>query len=179
MNLISKCSFTEFWTAFESKDLVTLMDTKGLEGARNEVQHLEAFLKIKCNDWCPTVWHLRLFVQSPDVDPPPHVTMDYGFFNCKTVEEKISLREIYRRLLESPLVDPMDLHAACIQGELFDFARQHAPLLEQKFKRLMTNIYPPVPMDMGACAANEVETPSFLLFLTLFFFFLSFPFIWI
>lgn len=180
MSLISRCSFAEFWTAFESKDLIRLMDEKGLKGARIEVQHLEAFLKIKCDDWCPTVWHLRLFVQSPDVDPPPHITMDYGFSNCETVEEKNILKEVYRRLLQSSLVDPMDLHAACIQGKVFDFSRQHEPLLELRFGRLMSNIYP-LPRNIkrvGACAADEVETPSFLFFLALFFFFLSVPFIW-
>lgn len=46
-SFISKCSFTEFWTAFESKNLITLMDAKGLKGARSKVQHLEVFLKIK------------------------------------------------------------------------------------------------------------------------------------
>lgn len=114
-SLISKCSFAEFWTVFESRNLITLMDAKGLKGTRSRVQHL--FLKIKCDNWCPTVWHLRLFVRCPDIDPPPRVTTDYGFSNCKTTEETKTLKAIYGRLLEPPTIDPMDLHATCNKGK--------------------------------------------------------------
>lgn len=116
-SLISKCSFAEFWTVFESRNLITLMDAKGLKGTRSRVQHL--FLKIKCDNWCPTVWHLRLFVRCPDIDPPPRVTTDYGFSNCKTTEETKTLKAIYGRLLEPPTIDPMDLHATCNKGKLY------------------------------------------------------------
>ncbi|KIK15396.1 hypothetical protein PISMIDRAFT_52970, partial [Pisolithus microcarpus 441] len=119
---ISKCSFTEFWTAFELKNLVALMDAKGFGPSRKRIQHLEAFLKINSNEPLPTVWRLRLFVRSPDVDPLASVATDYGFFNCQTVEEKFALKGEYKELLESPSVDPMKLHEACIKGKLFDFA---------------------------------------------------------
>lgn len=106
------------------------------------------------------MWHLRLLVRSPDIDTPLQVTADYGFFNCKTVKETNSLKEIYGKLLESPTVDPMDLHAACIKGKIYT-----------------------IPSDIkgvGAGAPDEVEPPSFLLFLALFFFsFLAFLFIWL
>ncbi|KAI6102714.1 hypothetical protein EDD17DRAFT_232893 [Pisolithus thermaeus] len=153
-SLIPKCSFTEFWTAFQSNTLVALMDAKGLGPMCREVRHLEAFMKIGLNHWCPTVWHLRLFINSPDVDPPRYVTVDYGFFNCKTVEEKFSLKGVYKELLGSSRVDPMELHAACIKGKLYDFVRGHIPNLERRFKRLMTTTYP-LPTDVewaGMCA---------------------------
>ncbi|KAI5992173.1 hypothetical protein EDD15DRAFT_2577266 [Pisolithus albus] len=153
-SLISKCSFTEFWTAFELNNLVALMDAKGLGPLRRGIQHLEAFLKINSNDSCPTVWRLRLFVRSQDVDPLAPVATDYGFFNCQTVEEKFALKGEYKELLESPNVDPMKLHAACIQGKLYDFAREHKPNLQQRFKRIMTNCYS-LPDDTQSVGASS------------------------
>ncbi|KAI6102713.1 hypothetical protein EDD16DRAFT_228200 [Pisolithus croceorrhizus] len=169
-NLISKCSFREFWTAFQHSNLVALMDAKGLGPMHKEVQHFEGFMKTWRNHWCPTVWHLKLLVNSPDVDPPRHVTADYGFYNCKTVIERISLKEVYKELLNSPMVDPMELHAACIKGKLYDFIRGHKPNLEQRFKRLMTNIH---PLRNGTEGVNA--PPNFPWFLFTFFF-ISSPF---
>ncbi|KAI6099387.1 hypothetical protein EDD17DRAFT_234075 [Pisolithus thermaeus] len=171
-SLIPRCSFTEFWTAFESNNLVALMDAKGLEPMRREVQHLETFMKINSNEPCPTVWRLRLFVHSPDVDPLPSVAVDYGFFNCRTVEEKFALRGVYKELLESPSVDPMKLHAACIKGELYGFAREHKPNLQQRFKRIMTNCYP-LPDDTESVGASSSCLTFFVLFC-----FVSVPFMY-
>ncbi|KAI5997799.1 hypothetical protein F5J12DRAFT_329143 [Pisolithus orientalis] len=142
MMLICRCSFQEFWLAYQNHSLVALMDAKGLEKARQNIQHLEGFLKIKPNDWCPTVWHLRLFTQSRAALPGRYVARDYGFFNCETVEEQFALKETYKRLLEIPKVDPMELHVACIQGELYGFARTHLPDLQWRFGKIMKNSYP-------------------------------------
>ncbi|KAI6146663.1 hypothetical protein BKA82DRAFT_4356070 [Pisolithus tinctorius] len=103
-SLISRCSFTEFWTAFQSNNLIGLMDEKGLGPERKKVLHFEDFMKIKRNY------------------PRP-------------IGEVFSLKEVYQELLESPRVDPMELHAACIKGNLYNFARRHNPNLEQRFKR--------------------------------------------
>ncbi|KAI6137182.1 hypothetical protein F5141DRAFT_1209513 [Pisolithus sp. B1] len=160
-SLINKCSFNMFWNAFKSHSLIALMDAKGLD-ERKRVKHLEAFLKTKPDGCCPTVWHLRLFAYSPDVDPPTHVAMDYGFFNCQSVEEKFALKGVYKEVLESPFVDPMELHTACIQGRLYDFVCQHNPNLEQRFKRLMVNTYP-LPGNgnwAGMCTENTLILDS-------------------
>ncbi|KIO03216.1 hypothetical protein M404DRAFT_1001491, partial [Pisolithus tinctorius Marx 270] len=171
--LIPECTFTEFWTAFQSNNLVALMDEKGLGPERKKVLHFEDFMKIKRNYPRPSVWRLRHFVHSQGVDPPLSVFMDYGFFNCITVGEVFSLKEVYQELLESPRVDPMELHAACIKGNLYSFARRHNPNLEQRFKTLMTNIYPLRNNTQWA-----VASPSFLLFLVLFFVSVSFTNLW-
>lgn len=156
--LISKCSFKEFWLAYQSNSLISLMDANGLKSERKRVQHLEAFLKIKPNTWCPTVWHLRLFTHSSDVDPPRYITVDYGFSNCNTVEEKFALKNVYKDLLHSPQVDPMELHTACISGKLYEFARQYNPNLKQRFRRLMHTPYPlPVNVEWAGMCANTVE----------------------
>ncbi|KAI6146664.1 hypothetical protein BKA82DRAFT_4154665, partial [Pisolithus tinctorius] len=136
------CSFTEFWTAFQSNNLIGLMDEKGLGPERKKVLHFEDFMKVKRNHLRPSVWRLRHFVHSKDVEPPLSVLMDYGFFKCMTVGQIFSLKEVYKELIDSPRVDPMELHAACIKGELYNFARRHNPNLEQEFKTLMSNFYP-------------------------------------
>ena len=156
--LISKCSFKEFWLAFQSNSLISMMDAKGLKSERKDVQHLEAFLNTKPSNWYPTVWYLRVFTHSSDVDPPRYITVDYGFSNCNTVEEKFALRDVYKDLLHSPRVDPMELHAACIKGKLYEFARQYNPNLKQRFKRLMKNPYPlPIDVEWAGMCANNVE----------------------
>ncbi|KAI5983585.1 hypothetical protein EDD15DRAFT_1859279 [Pisolithus albus] len=140
--LISKCSFQEFWLAYQSYSLVSLMDTNGLGKACRNIRHLKKFLKTRPNSWCPTVWHLRLFTQSQAALPGRHVAIDYGFLNCETVEEQLALKETYKRLLEIPRVDPMELHAACINGQLYSFTRKYLPDLQRRFRKLMKNLYP-------------------------------------
>ncbi|KAL4069066.1 hypothetical protein J3A83DRAFT_3472439 [Scleroderma citrinum] len=156
--LISKCSFKEFWHAHQSNSLISLMDANGLQSERKRVHHLEPFLKMKPNGWCPTVWHLRLFTYSSNAIPPRYITVDYGFSNCNTVEEKFALKNVYKDLLQSPQVDPMELHAACVKGKLYDFARQYDPNLKQRFRRLMRNPYPlEVDVEWAGMCANTVE----------------------
>ncbi|KIO03218.1 hypothetical protein M404DRAFT_625289 [Pisolithus tinctorius Marx 270] len=172
-SLISRCSFTEFWTAFQSNNLVELMDEKGLGPERKKVLHFEDFMKIKRNHLRPSVWRLRHFVHSKDVEPPLSVLMDYGFFNCMTGGEIFSLKAVYKELLDSPRVDPMELHAACIKGELYNFARRHNPNLEQEFKTLMTNFY---PLRNNTRWAGS--SPSVLLCLVFFFLSILLAYLW-
>ncbi|KAI6094721.1 hypothetical protein F5141DRAFT_1166701, partial [Pisolithus sp. B1] len=101
------------------------MDAKGLGPMRKEVRHLEGFMKMEGNYHCPTVWYLRLFLNSPDMDPPGYVTAHHGFLSCGTFEERLSLKGVYAELLESPTVDSMGMYAACIKGKLYDFVRRH------------------------------------------------------
>lgn len=168
-SLISKCSFREFWTAFQSNTLVALMDAKGLGPMHKGVRHFEGFMTTGRNHWCPTVWLLKTFVNFPDMVAPLSVTVDYGFFNCKTPEEVLSLKEVYRDLLQYPVVDPMELHAHCTRGKLYDFACAYKPYLQSRFKRLMTNVYPLYNNTRWVGAS-----PSYLWYFVLFFF-LSIP----
>ncbi|KAI6137114.1 hypothetical protein F5141DRAFT_69395 [Pisolithus sp. B1] len=150
LTLISRCSFQDFWLAYQSRGLVSLMDANGLQEARQDIRHLESFLQIKPNNWCPTVWHLRLFTQSEAALPGRYVATDYGFLNCETVEERSALKETHKCLLEIPKVDPMELHAACIKGKLYDFAKTYLPGLQRRFRKLMKNPYPTHKSVKGA-----------------------------
>ncbi|KAH7884981.1 hypothetical protein F5I97DRAFT_1311550 [Phlebopus sp. FC_14] len=139
--LISRCSFKEFWTAYESNSLISLFDAYRLSAERKRINHLDTFLNRNSCE-APTVWRLRTFTQSTNTYPPHYLAVDYGFFNCDTVEERSALKNVYKDLLECPRADPMELHAACIKGKLYDFAKEYLPRLEQRFVRLMKNPYP-------------------------------------
>lgn len=138
-----RCTFEEFWTAHRDSKLVSLMDRKGLGDRLRHlnIPHLEAFLN-GGHEKHISVWGLNQYLSCEDkgeMIPPYPVLIDYGFVNCNGWVEKHELKEVYRRLwLE---VDPIDLHKACIEGQLFEFASRHIEV-EPKFKRLMWNIYP-------------------------------------
>lgn len=141
--LISKCTFKEFWTALESKTLLSLFDLNGLKEDRKGIMHLETVL----DKWgIPSVWYLQLFTQTSDMDPTRSVYVDYGFSNCRTIEEKFALKGVYKKLLETH-VDRMELHAACISGKLYEFVSKHDSNLDRRFKGLMKNPYPLAEYD--------------------------------
>ncbi|KAL3423505.1 hypothetical protein PVAG01_05252 [Phlyctema vagabunda] len=134
-------TFTEFWRAFESGSLISLMDSKGLKSPRHAFPHLEGFLSVSRRGLQPTVWRLKQYLAIDDPaehEPPRPVWADYGFMNCRDFEETCILMEIYKRLLIK--ADPLDLHAACLKGNLFDFA-QGFHKMNEKHRRLMRNFY--------------------------------------
>jgi hypothetical protein len=68
--------------------------------------------------------------------------VDYGFVNCETVQERLALREVYKRVLvgefhEGGCGDPMGLHDACMGGYS---SMLGVDRLNSKFSRLMTNL---------------------------------------
>jgi hypothetical protein len=66
------------------------------------------------------------------------VYADYGFMNCGTLEETCILMEIYKRLLLKAA--PVDLHKACLEGKLFEFA-QRFHSMDEEHRILMKNSY--------------------------------------
>src|ERR1700733_11186799 len=48
----------------------------------------------------------------------PSVFVDYGFVNCRTEEERLELREMYRRIFDHYQADPVQLHEAAMSGRL-------------------------------------------------------------
>ena len=90
----------------------------------------------------PSVWDLKQFLEinePVDHPPVPSVNVDYGFINCHTFEETCTLMEIYREVLKT--ADPLELHQACLVGDLFQFASGYVPM-EEQWRFLMTNFYP-------------------------------------
>ena len=74
-----------------------------------------------------------------DHPPVPSVTVDYGFINCRTFEDICTLMEIYGEVLKA--ADPLELHQACLAGQLFQFASYYVRM-EDRWRLLMTNFYP-------------------------------------
>lgn len=135
-------TFTQFWKAYESGTLIQLMDSKGLRTLRSQLPFLEGFLSAPPGGPRPSVWNLKQFLEINDpMDHPPirPVHVDYGFMNCRTIEETCTLMEIYSNLFKK--ASPLDLHQACIAGKLFQFASGYVRM-KKEWKPLMRNFYP-------------------------------------
>ena len=140
--VIQPATFTQFWKAYEAGTLIQLMDSKGLKELRTRLPFLEGFLSVPPAGPHPSVWDLVQFLEiNEPTDHPPilSVKVDYGFINCHTFEETCTLMEIYRKVLET--ASPLELHQACVAGELFQFASWVVPM-EERWEPLMRNPYP-------------------------------------
>ncbi|MCJ1476174.1 hypothetical protein MMC13_004839 [Lambiella insularis] len=130
---IQPATFTQFWKAYEAGTLIQLMDSKGLKELRSRLPFLEGFL---------SVWDLKQFLEINDpMDHPPipAVKVDYGFINCRTFEETCILMEIYGQVLKT--ADPLELHQACVAGDLFQFVSGYVRM-EERWRALVSNFYP-------------------------------------
>ena len=139
---IQPATFTQFWKAYEAGTLIQLMDSKGLKELRSRLPFLEGLLSVPPAGPHPSVWNLKQFLEISDPldhPPSPSVNVDYGFSNCHTFEETCILMEIYGRVLKT--ADPLELHQACVAGDLFKFASGYVPM-EKGWRPLMRNLYP-------------------------------------
>ena len=140
--VIQPATFTQFWKAYEAGTLIQLLDLKGLRELRSRLPFLEGFLSVSPAGPRPSVWALKQFLEinePMDYPPIPSVNVDYGFINCRTFEETCTLMEIYREVLKTS--DPLELHQACLAGDLFQFSSAYVPM-EEQWRLLMTNFYP-------------------------------------
>jgi hypothetical protein len=155
---IRSCTFEEFWKAHNSGKLVQLMDAAGLKTARQGVelplfhdtavgQESVSLLERYLNEPSirdRSVWYLKGFVEAERVGTAkPRLEqsafVDYGFANCKTKSDEHELKTAYSQLFKS--ADPLELHDACIKGQIFEYARRHIKL-DARYRQLMENIYP-------------------------------------
>ncbi|KAH6909637.1 tRNA synthetases class I-domain-containing protein [Coprinopsis sp. MPI-PUGE-AT-0042] len=98
-----------------------------------------------------SVWWLKAFVQrqvelvNPDFQMRPSVRVDYGFMNCRNEGERRMLLGLYRLYFDSetPAPRPLDLHQACIRGQLFEHLGTFPQVrLVEEHRRLLKNPYP-------------------------------------
>lgn len=171
--VIQPATFTQFWKAYEAGTLIQLMDSKGLKELRSRLPFLEGFLSVGPAGPLPSVWNLKQFVEindSMDHPPIPSVSADYGFINCRTFEETCILMEIYSKVLKT--ANPLELHQACVAGDLFRFASDYV-WMEERWRSLMSNIYPlkevvgselgpELRSDVGSEANEPAGLPSLL-----------------
>ena len=156
-------TFTQFWKAYEAGTLIQLMDSKGLKQLRSELPFLKDFLSVTPAGPYPSVWGLKQFLEINDpIDYPPipSVDFDYGFINCRTFEETCILMEIYGQVLKT--ADPLKLHQACVNGDLFHFASDFVRM-EEQWRPLMRNFYPlkeVVEPELEPELRSEVESEA-------------------
>lgn len=137
--LMGKCKFQEFWKAMEQSDMVGLFDKYGLGHAIAKLRNFETLMK-DVGTWHQSVWELKRFTRLPTAEPMQAAALDYGFCNCQTPQERISLREMYAEFFARG-GDEMDLHQACINGQLALFMLSESQKLHVSAE-LLSNPYP-------------------------------------
>ncbi|KAH6908245.1 hypothetical protein BKA70DRAFT_1281037 [Coprinopsis sp. MPI-PUGE-AT-0042] len=141
--LINSTSFNEFYHAYENAQLVDLFNRKGLTQSaafRRVTDEFEDVVGGWARGILKSAWHLKAFVQGPNpirpgdmlgVYGPTHA--DYGWINCKNVQDLKQLLRAYQRYFNSPGASCSELHSACINGRLADkeckgLLKNHCPL---------------------------------------------------
>jgi len=140
LQLLTKCSFDELCTAYESSRLIALFDAKGLQSWRESILYLDDVLagSPKVNK---SVWDLKQYLETEKGPLIPSVGVDYGFFNCRGETEREDLEKVYKEFFADYRADPIELHKAAIGGRLFEYVGGFVEL-KQIFYRLMNNPYP-------------------------------------
>lgn len=141
-SVVQPVNFEVFWKAYEAGALIQLMDSQGLKELRSRLPFLENFLSARPPGAHPSVWDLKQFLEIGEpIDYPciPAVSVDYGFVNCRNFEETCILMEIYGRVMK--VANALELHQACVAGDLFDFACAYVQM-EDQWRSLMRNPYP-------------------------------------
>ncbi|KAG6916485.1 hypothetical protein DXG01_006679 [Tephrocybe rancida] len=145
--LIQRCTFKEISEAYETGQLIRLIDSRGLQSRRSGFPFLEGIvsqLPVKL------VWRLKRLVEitaeqievMPALRPPRAILLDYGFVNCVDESETEDLKAVYKQVFDTR-TNPLVLHEACMQGKLFDFVEKTVPskkkLTRKQLRRLLKN----------------------------------------
>ncbi|KAH9854859.1 hypothetical protein C2E23DRAFT_815931 [Lenzites betulinus] len=157
--LIGRCTFAEFCAAHEASSIVRLASTYGVNMPSNYTLPLEdsfaaGFQDImaKSPNQFKSVWSLKQYVDmllcsdasQPPPFPHPAIDADYGFMNCRNTSEKSLLEDLYKKYFAHRDARPLELHRACIAGELFQYLGSFVGLRPKTatYKRLLENVYP-------------------------------------
>jgi hypothetical protein len=152
LTLLHRVSFDSFCKAYASSSLAQLFAANGLPITNRSVLDV---LKGSPGSF-KSVWWLKDFVCTDDnaaknANPATPIDVDYGFVNCRNVDEVIALRNVYKQAFSKTEFDPLTLHAACLQGELFRYLSGFTPLEPpEKFRRLLLNPYYPMILLVSA-----------------------------
>ncbi|OBZ69600.1 hypothetical protein A0H81_10166 [Grifola frondosa] len=138
-----KCTFKEFYAAYESSTLLALFESKGL---RTDFRHLDDVLRGSPLRF-KSVWSLKSFVLQEELEATPTlpVAVDYGFVNCKKPADFAALKSLYKKVFQSRQADPIELHEAAIGGRLLEYIETLMKLKQsdsKKFQGLLRNHYP-------------------------------------
>ncbi|KAI0355493.1 hypothetical protein OH77DRAFT_1424995 [Trametes cingulata] len=172
--LIRRCTFDEFCAAYETSTLPKLGEDHGLlkdDSSRESLGSSLTFFRDVMSESprrYKSVWYLKQYIdilQCTDAAERPElphkaVNVDYGFFNCKKPWERPLLEELYTKYFTHSDADPLELHKACVAGELAEYLARFVKLSPrtQTYKRLLQNPYP-VPAygeSQGVASAESV-----------------------
>ena len=154
VELIKCCTFEELREAYESSSIPALFARHGNTAVANN----QLFSDVMSGSprSFKSVWLLKKYVDelaSSSPEKPPRaaqaVVCDYGYGNCRKPEDQKLLDELYTKLFAKGGMDPLALHAACLSGELLEFAKGFVKLspYTATYTRLLRNPYP-LPVDI-------------------------------
>jgi len=138
--LIKRCTFDEFCEAYANGNLFNLIHMAG-----PLPHHLRHLSLVVAKTVRYSVWDLKRTVLGTDVAPVRSIVADYGFMNCRAQEEKEALADVYRAAFFHKDFDEVEMHEACIKGQILEYMKRFVPLRkkEEKLMRgLMKNMYP-------------------------------------
>ncbi|KAH6891622.1 hypothetical protein BKA70DRAFT_1119912, partial [Coprinopsis sp. MPI-PUGE-AT-0042] len=152
--LLQLVTFDEFHQAYGNARLVEPLERKGLtqngayrlvEGKFKDVVDGSKKGKLK------SAWRLKEFVENNPGPLEPKqrseirnsINVDYGWMNCKDIQQSNKLLRIYRQYFESPAANCLDLHSACVSGTLAAYLQRCTGVnLQKEDEALFKNLYP-------------------------------------
>lgn len=117
--LVSTCKFEQFEHAMEKSTMIELFAKCGLTSEIATLHNFQVLMKT-VGKWHQSVWELKRSTLLSEAEPMRAVLVDYGFGNRLGPNERMHLRNVYSRYFAAGL-DEMDLHQACIEGDLSRF----------------------------------------------------------
>ena len=135
------CTFDEFWLAYESGELIQLIDRYGLQKDRQRIQHLDTFLANRPGEYRPSVWRLQHLLVLENTNFPQQVTNaahEYGFSPFLSPRLTLALRSFYVELLTHG--DPMELHYARRQCEVLKYAQRCLGKVDSDIARILGDL---------------------------------------
>ncbi|GIC87413.1 uncharacterized protein Aud_003797 [Aspergillus udagawae] len=156
--LVGRANFEDFWQARVSSKMVELFQKHSLGDEIRTMRNFESLMSA-IGTWYQSVWELKRFTRLSQPYPHRAVCVDYGFMNCQTPVERLSLRDAYTQFFKSG-GDEMALHQACIENRLAGFLRSELGSLSFD----ATLLESPYPLDgcdhMGMIVETAILCPE-------------------
>lgn len=147
--LVHVCSFKEFSKAYGEGMLFALFQKH-----RTAQPAISRYLSVELRTallgdvlssrplMCKSVWILKQYILSDGSrSPNDRFRSDYGFTNCKHPRQTEQLFNLYKGFFSSPTSNPLELHAAFMEGHLFDFFKNDVGVrMNKKQRRLYARL---------------------------------------
>lgn len=150
--LLNLCTFEELCEAYETSSIPALFARHGISGLDYDCDRRFDDVMSGSPTTFKSVWHLKKYVHEVDGGTPTGedpclaqcAICDYGYGNCKKTEEWKLLDALYKQLFAKDDMDLLALHAACLRGELLQFAKEFVKLSPRTatYARLLKNGHP-------------------------------------